>query len=97
MNSAFAYGTPPVDTNPAVPFEVMGGTGLPIPDQDYIDYVQALCFPPAAVFNGQPTFPNADPQGLITPEEFYPLTGVKSLPLDTSVSQGVTILNDAIS
>jgi hypothetical protein len=75
----------------------MGGSGRPIPSQSYIDGVQALYFPATALFPGQPTFPNADALGLVTPEQFYPLTGVNSLPLDTSVSQGVTILNDTIA
>jgi hypothetical protein len=97
MNSAFAYGSPPVGTDPAVPFEVMGGSGVPIPPESNIDEVQALYFPSTALFPGQPTFPDADPQGLVTPEQFYPLTGVNSLPLDTSVSEGVTILNDTIA
>lgn len=97
MNSAFAYGSTGVDTDPAVPFEVMGGSGMPIPSQEYIDYVQSLYFPATALFNGQPTFPNIDPQGLVTPEEFYPVTGINNLPLDTSVSEGLTILNNTIA
>jgi PE-PPE domain-containing protein len=96
-NSAFAYGVTPVDPDPPVPFEVMGGSGMSIPSQSYIDDVQALYFPSTALFQGQPTFPNAGAQVLPTPEQFYPLTGVNSLPLDTSVSQGVTILNDTIA
>jgi hypothetical protein len=95
MDSAFAYGSP-VDTDPVVPFEVMGGSGVPIPSQQLIDEVQALYFPSSALFPGQPTF-NADPVGLDTPEQFYPITGVNSLPLDTSVAEGVTILNNTIA
>lgn len=86
MNSAFVFGTPPVDSAPVIPFEVMGGSGVPIPPQSYLDSVSALYLPA-----------NADAQGLVTPEEFYPLTGVNSLPLDTSVSQGLTILNNVIA
>ena len=33
---------------------------------------------------------------MTTPEQLYPITGVKSLTLDQSVSQGVTILNNAM-
>ncbi|MGB7146029.1 PE-PPE domain-containing protein [Mycobacterium sp.] len=95
MNAAFAYGDTPVD--PTVPFEVMGGSGDPIPDQAFLEYVQSLYFPSTEVFSGQPTYPDADPLALVTPEQFFPSTGVNSLPLDTSVSEGVTILNDAIA
>ena len=34
--------------------------------------------------------------GVNTPEGLYPLTGVKSLTFNESVSQGLTILNNAI-
>jgi hypothetical protein len=43
-----------------------------------------------------PHYAGYTPQGLVTPEQLYPLTGVNSLPLDTSLSQGVAILNKAI-
>jgi len=36
-------------------------------------------------------------QALFTPEELYPLTGVKSLTLNASVAEGVNILNSAIA
>ncbi len=36
-------------------------------------------------------------QILSTPEGLYPITGVKSLPLNISVNQGITILNNAIT
>ena len=75
-NSAFAYGDVPDISDAAshllVPFEVMTGSGMPVPSQEYIGYVQSLYFPAAALFEGQPTFPNVDPQGLVTPEGFYP-------------------------
>ncbi|CKT73854.1 PE family protein [Mycobacterium tuberculosis] len=35
-------------------------------------------------------------QAVFTPEELYPLTGVRSLVLNTSVEEGLTILHDAI-
>ncbi|MGH3561403.1 MAG: PE-PPE domain-containing protein [Mycobacterium sp.] len=66
----------------------VGPTGVPIPPQPYIDILNDLfvhCDPPACT-----------PQGLATPEGLYPITGVKSLPLDASLAQGVTILNNAI-
>lgn len=67
---------------------VMGGTGDPIPGQTYRDAVNLLFI--------QPNQPGAVPQTLFTPEQLYPLTGVRSLPFDTSVQQGVAILHDAI-
>jgi len=81
MNSAFAFGE---DTA-----LVIGPSGIPIPPQSYVDAVDNLYLDP----NGYAAY---TPQGLPTPEGLYPVTGVKSLPLDTSASQGVTILNDAI-
>lgn len=97
MTPGFAYGVATdVGGDTPMPFEVMGGSGMPIPPDSYVDAVQSLYFPDTPLFQGQPTFPNADAQALFTPEGDYPFTGVKSLPLDTSVSQGVTILNDTL-
>jgi len=96
MNSAFAYGAP-VDTDPVVPFEVMGGSGLPTPSTELIDQLQSLYFPSTALFPGQPTFPDVEPTALTTPEQFFPITGVNQLPLDTSVSEGLSILNETIA
>ncbi len=66
----------------------MGGSGLPIPPPIYV----------TAVLNyvNQNFSPIAVSQALFTPEGFYPLTGVKSLPLNTSIAQGVEILDSAI-
>ncbi|MCB9408766.1 PE-PPE domain-containing protein [Mycolicibacterium sp.] len=36
-------------------------------------------------------------QVVFHPEGLYPITGVKSLPLDTSVDQGLTILSDTLA
>ncbi|MEZ0362582.1 PE-PPE domain-containing protein [Mycobacterium sp. pUA109] len=66
---------------------VMGGSGMPIPPQVYIDDVNDLylhCTTACSL------------QGLATPEGLYPIIGPKELPFDTSVTQGVTILNNAI-
>ncbi|WP_343599117.1 PE-PPE domain-containing protein [Mycobacterium sp.] len=95
MNSAFARGD---DTDIGL---VMGGTGQPIPGTDYVDEVSTTYIAPTTPFPGQPvfpdtTYPGALANGLFTPEQLYPLTGVNSLPLDTSVSEGVTILNNSI-
>ena len=44
----------------------------------------------------QPNQLGAVPSVLFTPEQLYPLTGVRSLYFDASVQQGLTILNNAI-
>ena len=63
---------------------IMGGSGLPIPPQSYVDAVEQLYLVP----NGYSKY---TPQALITPEQAYPLTGVNSLPVDISAAQGVAI------
>ncbi|MCB0933639.1 MAG: PE-PPE domain-containing protein [Mycobacterium sp.] len=71
---------------------IMGGSGVPIPDADYI----------AAAFTKfvDPNAPAGSiPQQLVTPEGLYPITPypyVKVLPLNTSVDQGNQILYDEI-
>uniref|UniRef100_UPI0031DD7FB0 PE-PPE domain-containing protein n=1 Tax=Mycobacterium sp. TaxID=1785 RepID=UPI0031DD7FB0 len=42
-------------------------------------------------------FPGYTPQGLPTPEQFAPFTGIASLPLDQSVSQDVTDIDAAVT
>ena len=71
---------------------IMGGTGNPLPDLDYVlgintSYIQRL-------------FPGAIPMGLFTPEMFWPVTPYLGAPfstLDQSVTQGVSLLNAAIN
>jgi hypothetical protein len=92
MNSAFAYGetpTPLADPGPPTT-ELMGATGLPIPteDESYMAAANAYI---------QDFLPGTTPVVLDTPEDFFPLTGTNSLTFDQSVSQGLTILNDAIA
>src|SRR5580693_2781792 len=67
---------------------VLGASGLPIPPQDYI-----VGIPPLYIdrFFGAGT--NI---GIDTPEGLYPLTGINNLTFNVSVSQGLTILNNAI-
>ncbi|QLL07789.1 PE family protein [Mycobacterium vicinigordonae] len=65
---------------------VMGGTGMPAPTPGYVDAITRLFLPP-----GIPVSP------LFTPEQLYPITGVRSLPLATSVQEGLQILNGAVS
>lgn len=64
---------------------VMGPSGVPIPSADYVNAVYNLYI--------QPNSPAGTiPQVVFTPEGLYPITGVKSLPLNTSVDQGLEII-----
>lgn len=77
---------------------IMGGSGLPIPPQNYLDALSHLYIDPTpAFFSGQPRFPVDVTNPLFTPEGLYPNSGVKSLELDPSLTQGVSILNSAIT
>jgi PE-PPE domain/PE family len=70
---------------------VMGGSGNPIPPQSYVNAVVTKYITP-----NFPAFTVANAQALFTPEAFYPLTGIKDLIPNVSVSEGVTILDNAI-
>ncbi|KZS71964.1 hypothetical protein A4G29_03720 [Mycobacterium kansasii] len=70
---------------------VMGGSGLPLPPQSYVDAVVSKYITP-----NYPGFAVANALSLFTPERFYPLTGIKDLIPDVSVAQGVAILDQAI-
>jgi PE-PPE domain/PE family len=65
---------------------VIGGSGNPIPVQPYIDNVVSRFITGIGLTPGTVS-------GLFTPEGFYPFTGIKVLPVDTSISEGVQILN----
>lgn len=67
-----------------IPFEVMGGSGMPLPDDSWVNTIASLFLPS-----------NADASALYTPEEFYPF-GLDHLTLDDSVSQGLSYLDQAI-
>jgi PE-PPE domain/PE family len=67
---------------------IMGGSGNPIPSMGFVNGL--LNWVSTSQFNVLNKLP------LVTPEELYPLTGIKSLPLTTSLSQGVTILDNAL-
>ncbi len=67
---------------------VMGGSTIPIPPQGYLDAVDELYLQPRD-FTG-------NVEGIFTPEGLYPLTGVHSLTLDTSVAEGEKILDSTI-
>ncbi len=68
---------------------IMTGTGTSTPPLQYLNEVYSRYI--------SPSFTTVNVQGLTTPEQLYPLTGVKSLTLDQSLSQGVTILDNAIT
>ena len=69
---------------------IMGGTGNPIPDQDYLNSVEALYLTPFSSYSFEP---------LTTPEQFCPITcvsGEPSLTFGESVNQGVSDLNNVL-
>lgn len=66
---------------------IMGGTDNPQPVPEYVAAINDAYI--------QPRFPGALPQGLFTPEQFWPVTG--NLTFGQSVAQGVTLLNDEIN
>jgi hypothetical protein len=68
---------------------IIGGSGLPIPPPSYVSAVLNYVNHNFNVLPG-----NAQP--LFTPEGFYPITGIKTLTIDQSVSQGLQILDSAI-
>jgi hypothetical protein len=70
---------------------VMGGSGNPIPPQSYVNAVVRRCITP-----NFPSFTLPNAKALFTPEAFYPLTGIKDLVPNVSVSHGLTILDTAI-
>jgi len=76
---------------------IMGGSGMPIPSPEFIAEVLARYDPTTPIFPGQPVFPVDTVIPVFTPEGLYPATGVKSLEFDTSVAQGVAILNSDIT
>ncbi len=67
---------------------VYGGSGIPIPHQNYVDAVDKLFI--------QPGHPGFTPQVLFAPMQLYPFTGVKQLPLDASMAQGLTLIDTAL-
>lgn len=70
---------------------ILGPSGVPIPSTHYVDTVMDYYVLPNSP-DGAET-----PQVVFTPEGLYPITGVKSLPLDTSVDQGMKILSDTLA
>ncbi|WP_179468140.1 PE-PPE domain-containing protein [Mycolicibacterium vinylchloridicum] len=78
------------DANASDTALILGGSGVPVPPPRYIDAVGQLYLTPSG-------FGTYTPQAVIAPEQFYPITGVNSLPVDLSVAQGVAILDGAIA
>jgi hypothetical protein len=69
---------------------VLGPSGVPIPTLKYVDTVVKWYVTPNSPDGVTPA------QVVFTPEGLYPITGVKSLPLNTSVDQGMKILSDTL-
>lgn len=67
---------------------VMGFSGIPIPDERYLDNAEDLFLGPHG-FTG-------DAETLDLPNGLYPVTGTKSLPYDTSLDQDQQILDSAV-
>jgi hypothetical protein len=65
---------------------VMGPSGFPVPPPTYLDAVNGLFL----------HLPDTSVDPLTTPEGLYPVTGVNTLPLDSSVAQGEATLNNTI-
>jgi len=70
---------------------IMGGTNNPTPAASYV----------TSIFNSyiqpNPAFAGAIPQGLFTPEQFWPITpSLGNLTFGQSVTQGVNLLNTAL-
>jgi hypothetical protein len=78
-----AAATPPFVATDLTIF--IGGTGTPIPSASFVQRANNLYVRLANTL-----------QTLVTPEQLYPLTGVKSLTLNASVSEGVTILDNEL-
>jgi PPE-repeat protein len=73
---------------PAVTALLLAGTGLnPLPGPTFVASTEQFI---------TPTHPSFTAQFLVTPEKLFPLTGLRSLTLDASITQGVTDLNTAI-
>ncbi len=70
---------------------ILGPSGVPIPSTRYVGTVMDYYVLPNSP-DGAET-----PQVVFTPEGLYPITGVNSLPLDTSVDQGMKILSDTLA
>ncbi len=91
LSGAIAQLAAPATPGPNYVTLVMGGSGNPIPPQSYVNTMVDKYV--TRVFNN---FVAQYAQALFTPEGLYPDTGLKVLPIDQSVSEGVIILDQAI-
>jgi hypothetical protein len=80
--------TPTPQTSPTDVALIMGGTGNPTPSATYVQEVYQTFV--------LPNYPGYTAQGLYTPEQFWPLTGLNSQTFGQSVQQGIAILNNAV-
>jgi hypothetical protein len=85
LTSATSPASPDPPSNIAL---IMGGTGDPQPRASYLAEVYQTFI--------VPNYPGYTAQGLYTPEQFWPITGLTSQSFGSSVQQGVAILNNAI-
>ncbi len=83
-----AFVDPPNPLTPPTVALVMGGTGNPLPNATFVNGVLNWA--------SQSGYSWTSAQTLFTPEQLYPFTGAKSLPLTMSVDQGVQMLDAAI-
>jgi hypothetical protein len=67
---------------------ILGPSGFPVPPLTYLNAANKLYI--------QVLHPGATPLPLTTPEGLYPITGVNTLKINNSVTQGVATLNNAI-
>ena len=72
---------------------ILGPSGVPVPTTNYLDTVMKYYLRSGST----PPYASPQPQLVFTPEGLYPITGVKSLPLNTSVNQGLAILSDVLA
>jgi hypothetical protein len=80
--------SPTPQTSPTDVALIMGGTGNPTPSATYVQEVYQTFV--------LPNYPSYTAQGLYTPEQLWPLTGLNSETFGQSVQQGIAILNNAI-
>ncbi|OBK14155.1 PE family protein [Mycobacterium asiaticum] len=96
LRSALGLSAVPVSAAPALPYTgppfpaldtavFIGPTGVPIPPPAYATLANELYVHATGIS-----------QILYTPEELYPITGVKSMTLNQSVSEGLTILGNYV-
>ena len=97
MTSAFVFGVKAIIAEARLLANegwIMSGTGVPTPDQDYLNTVESLYLSQYLTPNNDYTF-----LPLTTPEQFCPIVCNASQPdltFDESVNQGVSELNSVI-